>query len=107
MSYQITLNLPNVAEGADVEVDGLGVYPNDNEAHDIPDDVITQYRGTHKHDPYSGGAITITDNDESKVVSPVVIDSPEPPLGVRHEDLKEVTPPNDGKDDDDTEEGAK
>lgn len=44
--YKIAINLPSVGEGVDVEVDGLGVFPNGS-AVVVDDDLADSFERRH------------------------------------------------------------
>ena len=47
MPYLITVDLPNLAEGAELAVDGLGVFTVGDNI--VPDDVVDQWRTVNSH----------------------------------------------------------
>jgi hypothetical protein len=65
VATQIKVDLPNLSEGDDVEVDGLGMFTN-GETAEVDDAVVQTYEAQRGHPPYSGHGVTITiDGSES------------------------------------------
>jgi hypothetical protein len=65
VATQIKVDLPNLSEGDDVEVDGLGLFTN-GETAEVDDAVVQTYEAQRGHLPYSGYGVTVTiDGNES------------------------------------------
>lgn len=47
MPYTLTLDLPNLGEGGEVEVNGLGVFEN-NKTHEIDGELAENFRMRHQ-----------------------------------------------------------
>lgn len=46
--YKMTVDFPNLSKGAEVQIDGLGIFENGYE-HPIADDLAQDYRTHHSH----------------------------------------------------------